>query len=433
MDNKDLIHRHNSRIYDNFLMHWKYVKREKIVGAKKGENKWKYFYKNNKTGNNTKSIIDKAKDALGFDEKDNLTNAKKNLDDASNRMNQIHRTATTPAKTRQEDRAREVAKEKLPKSIEKWQEAGKAYVSAKKEYQNTPLGKLDSAKRSIQKGVESVKKALSTPIVTHKTTYSFHYDTSEDAEKKRKEEEEKKRKEEEEKKRKEEEERRYKEAQDKERTEIREPELQKQLSELTEKNIFGKYKNNPFPELSLKESATTLDEDMAFVNPNYDRDNPDTSENCAYCSVAYDLRRRGYDVQAIEQPSELTALTVQDLYEDADMKMLSDIYEEATGLSRSTEPVSISTDDAKKWTEKALLQQGDGSRGQLELFWANGGAHSVIWEVENGAVMIRDCQTNKKSDITDYYGWDYIKNVMYMRTDNLKPTDEVLEYVKNVK
>ena len=189
MDNKDLIHRHNSRIYDNFLMHWKYVKREKIVGAKKGENKWKYFYKNDKTGNNTKSIIDKAKDALGFDEKDNLTNAKKNLDDASNRMNQIHRTATTPAKTRQEDRAREVAKEKLPESIEKWQEAGKAYVSAKKEYQNTPLGKLDSAKRSIQKGVESVKKALSTPIVTHKTTYSFHYDTSEDAEKKRKEEE----------------------------------------------------------------------------------------------------------------------------------------------------------------------------------------------------------------------------------------------------
>ena len=229
-------------------MHWKYVKREKIVGAKKGENKWKYFYKNNKTGNNTKSIIDKAKDALGFDEKDNLTNAKKNLDDASNRMNQIHRTATTPAKTRQEDRAREVAKEKLPESIEKWQEAGKAYVSAKKEYQNTPLGKLDSAKRSIQKGVESVKKALSTPIVTHKTTYSFHYDTSEDAEKKRKEEEEKKRKEEEEKKRKEEEEKKrkeeeertYKEAQDKERTEIREPELQKQLSELTEKKYFRK-------------------------------------------------------------------------------------------------------------------------------------------------------------------------------------------------
>lgn len=35
MDNKDLIHRHNSRIYDNFLMHWKYAKREKIVGAKK--------------------------------------------------------------------------------------------------------------------------------------------------------------------------------------------------------------------------------------------------------------------------------------------------------------------------------------------------------------------------------------------------------------
>ena len=38
MDDKNLIQRHNSRIYDKFLMHWKYTKREKIG------DKWKYYY-----------------------------------------------------------------------------------------------------------------------------------------------------------------------------------------------------------------------------------------------------------------------------------------------------------------------------------------------------------------------------------------------------
>ena len=39
MDKKDLISSHHSNIYDNFLMHWKYIKREKVG------DKWKYTYK----------------------------------------------------------------------------------------------------------------------------------------------------------------------------------------------------------------------------------------------------------------------------------------------------------------------------------------------------------------------------------------------------
>lgn len=39
MNDKNLTQRHNSCIYDNFLMHWKYIKREKVG------DKWKYTYK----------------------------------------------------------------------------------------------------------------------------------------------------------------------------------------------------------------------------------------------------------------------------------------------------------------------------------------------------------------------------------------------------
>lgn len=39
MDEKDLTTLHHSRVYDNFLMHWKYIKREKVG------DKWQYTYK----------------------------------------------------------------------------------------------------------------------------------------------------------------------------------------------------------------------------------------------------------------------------------------------------------------------------------------------------------------------------------------------------
>ena len=47
MDNKDLTTLYHSRIYDNFLMHWKYIKREKVG------DKWQYTYKDDlKTATN---------------------------------------------------------------------------------------------------------------------------------------------------------------------------------------------------------------------------------------------------------------------------------------------------------------------------------------------------------------------------------------------
>lgn len=51
MDKKDLISSHRSNVYGNFLMHWKYIKREKVG------DKWKYTYKDD--------AVDKAKANLG--------------------------------------------------------------------------------------------------------------------------------------------------------------------------------------------------------------------------------------------------------------------------------------------------------------------------------------------------------------------------------
>ena len=56
MDKKDLISSHRSNVYDNFLMHWKYIKREKVG------DKWKYTYKDD-LKNASNAATDKIKNA----------------------------------------------------------------------------------------------------------------------------------------------------------------------------------------------------------------------------------------------------------------------------------------------------------------------------------------------------------------------------------
>lgn len=72
-------------------------------------------------------------------------------------------------------------------------------------------------------------------------------------------------------------------------------------------------------------------------------------------------------------------------------------------------------------TVKALLKQPDGARGNLTVSWGAGGGHSVVYEVKERQVVIRDCQTNKT-----YKGRDVGKilnsctSAEYTRLDNVR-------------
>ena len=108
---------------------------------------------------------------------------------------------------------------------------------------------------------------------------------------------------------------------------------------------------------------------------------------------------------------------------------MGDIVENATGDPQSRKG-SITIDTAVQYLDKELSDYGEGARGNLIFYWKQGSAHSVVWEVENGEVMIRDCQLNKKWKISEYNHWSYVKNMYYIRTDNLTPSEKVLKYVK---
>lgn len=227
----------------------------------------------------------------------------------------------------------------------------------------------------------------------------------------------------------------YKKAQEKERKEKREPELKKQLAKLTKKNTLFK-KFNPLPDLNLKKKATTLDEDQAAINPNYKSGTIDYTKNCSYCALAYDLRRRGYDVEAKPKNHryDMTIQAVAECYKTEWKSPITSVKarDKITESIDKYDPETVTEKQMSsylKGVEKEFKSYGEGARGVLAVQWDVGGGHAVNWEVENGEVVIRDAQTNKKHTLDEYSS--RVKLVQYIRTDDLEPDEDAMKYVRN--
>lgn len=143
------------------------------------------------------------------------------------------------------------------------------------------------------------------------------------------------------------------------------------------------------------------------------------TQNCAYCTLAYDMRQRGYNVEAssVSQDTANTEEVIESWYKGGEFTHAS-----------STNPKDI---------EKEILENNpEGSRGQFCCFWSGGGGHSLVYEVKGGEVWIRDCQVGRKMklknyNMSQYFTKDRRYRPMFMRTDNLELTDRSLVGVKN--
>lgn len=184
-----------------------------------------------------------------------------------------------------------------------------------------------------------------------------------------------------------------------------------------------------FSELKKTNTKETNDEHQKKVNPKYDASTYDYSMNCSFCTAAYDLRKRGYDVEA-NPISMVEAYTVEDVcgwYKGA--KSVSKSTVEAQYRKQVTKTKEAPSESDMLST--ALKKYGDGARGHLALYWDYGGGHDVIWEVENNEVVFRDCQTGEISRTLSYLS--YASDYDYVRVDNLEPTEYVLRTVRNRK
>lgn len=168
--------------------------------------------------------------------------------------------------------------------------------------------------------------------------------------------------------------------------------------------------------------------------------------NCQSCTLAYDLRRRGYDVEAA--PYDLDE-TWQPNHEGLSMwyeGVEPDDWTIHTASPLDDETAKKGNKAAEEFIEKeqeklrakasaTFDEMPDGSYGQFCAFHWYGGGHSVVWEKENGKVTLRDCQINETipfDKIADDAYYSCLREIYILRTDDKKLTDEALKRVRNV-
>jgi hypothetical protein len=199
---------------------------------------------------------------------------------------------------------------------------------------------------------------------------------------------------------------------------------------------FAEMKN-----MSSDKMSTLSNDDLQMaVNPDYDPYLYDYSYNCSFCTAAYDLRKRGYDVEAMPI-SLLEGPVLEDIvswYDGAKAVSERDVEKETPFDYRySMFQLDVTTKLTRRTAAllESLVEHGEGARGHLALYWTQGGGHDVVWEIEDGEVVIRDCQTNEKytSETGIMKLLAMAEEYAYVRTDNLEPTEEVLSTVRNRK
>ena len=171
------------------------------------------------------------------------------------------------------------------------------------------------------------------------------------------------------------------------------------------------------PNLKRKTTETNQNEDMAACNPKYLKGGV-YKNNCISCALAYDMRRRGYDVES--SPIDTTSAT------NGSLPVQLGFYK-----GEKLEAFKVPKDlyAATKQFSNQILKYGDGSRGMLRIRWKNGDGHAAVWEVDGNSVIVRDPQNNTIVDLSDYMC--RAKTFYYFRTDNLEPTEKVTQFVKN--
>ncbi|GBU21308.1 hypothetical protein R80B4_01197 [Fibrobacteres bacterium R8-0-B4] len=162
------------------------------------------------------------------------------------------------------------------------------------------------------------------------------------------------------------------------------------------------------------EGEHNIQRDLSAANPKYGTGAHEYRLNCGNCVAAYEMRRRGYDVEA--QPRKLMS---QDEW--------ANLFE---GFSRQT-PTSRTTTKAVEELEQMILSWGEGARGTI--FGVVSGnqtkGHFFSVEVSGGKVMFVDPQSNN-ADARQYFDGLKPSSIVFGRLDNLKPNDSIINAIK---
>lgn len=156
-------------------------------------------------------------------------------------------------------------------------------------------------------------------------------------------------------------------------------------------------------------------------------------ENCAFCSMSYELTRRGHDVRAQE------SLRGVEVVLNSKNGAFGKIIPNFSKLSKDTKNFAMREKSSstlmgigmskKEYSEmvNSLTEEGEGARGFITVKWHGYGGHIFNYEVNNGKLYFIDAQVGevKKADKTYYNNTlRYANNISTLRIDNVKMNEE---------
>lgn len=143
-------------------------------------------------------------------------------------------------------------------------------------------------------------------------------------------------------------------------------------------------------------------------NPNFAKGG-DYTYNCGYCSATYEMRRRGFDVEA--QP--LHGLLV------SDWKNLFTGGKAYPFMKEKRVPI------VETLTKQIKGLHPDGARGSVFVQWKGSTwGHFFSWERQGETVLFIDPQCGG-IDVAEYFKRVKPESIIHMRWDNLEPSDAI--------
>ena len=219
-----------------------------------------------------------------------------------------------------------------------------------------------------------------------------------------------------------------------------------ELNAYYNKNPEAKAEREIMSEFDLIKTPETEKQSMAEVNKNFHKSmtdggidlEPGWSNNCYDCSLAWEARRRGYDVEAQYDPNAGTDEEISSFYKGVESYRNSDGTINVNINSGWDLDVALEqkASNGKETMEEAADMLNDkyedGARGCLDIFWKGGGGHNVAWEKKDGEIYIHDAQNNTTEKMADYSKADYVapNQVVALRTDDKVLTKTAASYLE---
>lgn len=178
-------------------------------------------------------------------------------------------------------------------------------------------------------------------------------------------------------------------------------------------------------QLKKKDQKMSSSQDVKAVNPRIGNQKGKIN-NCVNCTVAMEMRSRGYDVIA---RSSGHGHIITDY-----LKWFEGFKQNETGLKKEAgESRRQYVDRAYDALCNAIEKEGNGSSGYVGISYdkmLGGSGHAMFWKVEDGKVTFYDGQTGKINP-GDIFSLADPSTYRWARLDNLKLKPEITEVVRS--